>query len=132
MIKIKSKTYFQRHENEINRFINSNTKWIHILNQDNGFKDFTSFNQYLLKVDVAKDTVEQLKNIQNERFDLIVLTDIFEVTNDIYGFLNYLDTILKENGKIIINSINPKWNLLLKIFEFLKFKQNSPARSYIQ
>ena len=131
MIKLNSKTYFQRHENEIDRFINSNTKWIHILNQDNAFKDFTNFNQYLLKVDVERDTVEQLKNIQNEKFDLIVLTDIFEVTNDIYGFLRYLDTILKENGKIIINSINPKWNLFLTIFEFLRFKQNSQARSYI-
>ena len=131
MIKINSKTYFQRHENEINRFINSNTKWIHILNQDNAFKNFTRFNHYLVKVDVEKDTVEQLKNLQNEKFDLIVLTDIFEVTKDIYGFLRYLDTILEENGKIIINSINPKWNLFLKIFELLKFKQNSPARSYI-
>ena len=56
---------------------------------------------------MKKDTVEQLKIIQNEKFDLIVLTDIFEVTKDIYGFLRYLDTILKENGKIIINSINP-------------------------
>ena len=121
MIKINSKTYFQRHENEINRFINSNTKWIHILNQDNAFKNFTRFNHYLVKVDVEKDTVEQLKNLQNEKFDLIVLTDIFEVTKDIYGFLRYLDTILEENGKIIINSINPKWNLFLKIFELLKF-----------
>ena len=42
-----------------------------------------------------------------------------------------MDTILKENGKIIINSINPKWNLFLTIFEFLRFKQNSQARSYI-
>ena len=42
-----------------------------------------------------------------------------------------MDTILKENGKIIINSINPKWNLFLTIFEYLKFKQNSQARSYI-
>ena len=131
MIKLNSKTYFQRHENEIDRFINSNTKWIHILNQDNAFKDFTNFHEYLLKVDVKKDTVEQLKIIQNEKFDLIVLTDIFEVTKDIYGFLRYLDTILKENGKIIINSINPKWNLFLTIFEYLKFKQNSQARSYI-
>ena len=131
MMKLNSKTYFQRHENEINRFINSNTKWIHILNQDNAFKDFTNFHEYLLKVDVKKDTVEQLKIIQNEKFDLIVLTDIFEVTKDIYGFLRYLDTILKENGKIIINSINPKWNLFLTIFEYLKFKQNSEARSYI-
>lgn len=131
MIKLNSKTYFQRHENEIKRFINSNTNWIHILNQDNAFKDFTNFNQYLIKVDVERDTVEQLKNIQNEKFDLIVLTDIFEVTNDIYGFLRYLDTILKENGKIIINSINPKWNLFLTIFEFLRFKKNSQARSYI-
>ena len=66
--------------------INSNTKWIHILNQDNAFKDFTNFHQYLLKVDVKRDTVEQLKIIQNEKFDLIVLTDIFEVTKDIYNF----------------------------------------------
>jgi hypothetical protein len=131
MIKINSKTYFQRHESEINRFIHSDTKWIHIINQDNTFKDFTNFSKHLLQVDTKKNTVEQLEDIKNEEFDLIVLTDIFEVTQDIYGFLRYLESILEENGKILINSINPKWNLLLTIFELLRFKHNSAGRSYI-
>ena len=131
MIKINSKTYFQRHESEISRFINSNTNWIHIINKDNSFRNFTNFNKNLFQIDVEKDTVNQLKDLNNKDFDLIVLTDIFEITEDIYGFLRYLESILKEDGKILVNSINPKWNLLLIIFEILRLKKNSPGRSYI-
>ena len=52
------------------------------------------------------------------KYDLIVITDIFEVTEDIYALLEYLDRLLSRDGKILINSINTKWNFLLLFFEY--------------
>lgn len=130
-MKITSKTYFIRHENEINRFITSSANWVHIINLNNAFQKFTKHENNLFRINIDEDLSNQIEPLKNDKFDLIVLTDIFEVTKDVYGFLRLLDNILDKNGKILINSVNPKWNLLLLIFEFLNFKQNSPARSYI-
>ena len=131
MFKINSKTYFIRHDNEIRRFINQNSKWIHIINKENDFKKFSGLQDNIFEIDVKEDTFNQLENIGESKYDLIVVTDVFEVTEDIFKFLNALNSMLNNNGKLIINSINPKWNFLLSIFEFLKLKKNSKLRSYI-
>ena len=131
MLKIKSKRYFERHENEINRYLLENTKWIHLINKQNKFKDYTKNKQHLLEIDLNINLEEQLKNIAEKKFDLLVITDIYEVTDDIYSFMNTVKKILKPEGKILINSINTKWNLILIIFELFNFKNKSSSRSYI-
>ena len=45
--------------------------------------------------------------------------------------LNSLNRLLTNNGKILINSINTKWNFFLLFFEFFKIKKISRPRSYI-
>ena len=70
-----------------------------------------------------KTKINRLKegddDVDKSKYDLIVVTDVFEVTDDIFKFLNALNSILNNNGKLIINSINPRWNFLLSIFEIL-------------
>ena len=131
MLKIKSKRYFERHENEINRYVLDNTEWIHLINKQNQFKQYTTKKQNLLEIDLNITLEKQLKIIDEKKFDLVVITDIYEVTHDIYGFMKTIKTILKSDGKILINSINTKWNLILTIFELFNFKNKSSSRSYI-
>ena len=69
MLKINSNTYFLRHDNEIERFINHNSKWIHIINKENDFKKFSKFQKNIFEIDVEKDTFDQLKNIGEEKFN---------------------------------------------------------------
>ena len=71
------------------------------------------------------------ETLVGNKYDLIVITDIFEVTKDIYTLLESLDKLLSRDGKILINSINTKWNFLLLFFEFFKIKKISRPRSYI-
>tara|TARA_X000000368_G_C22996696_1_gene696998 strand:+ start:46 stop:1338 length:1293 start_codon:yes stop_codon:yes gene_type:complete len=120
-----------RHENEIKRFLNSNSNWVHIINSDSSYKNFTGSKENLFLVDLDLNLKNQFINIEDQRFDLIVITDIFEVTDDIYDLLNSLNKLLKNNGKILINSINTKWNFFLLFFEFFKIKKISRPRSYI-
>ena len=82
-------------------------------------------------IDLESNLSEQIFNIEYQKFDLIVITDFFEVTDDMYDLLNSLNKLLTNNGKILINSINTKWNLLLLLFEFFKIKKISRPRSYI-
>ena len=131
MFKLSSKYYYLRHENEIKRFLSKNANWVHIINRDNSFKNFTESKENLFLVDLDLNLNKQFKNIEEQRYDLIVITDIFEVTDDIYDLLNSLNRLLTNNGKILINSINTKWNFFLLFFEFFKIKKISRPRSYI-
>ena len=60
---------------------------------------------------------EEIKNTLKENFyDLIIVTDIFELTSDIFKFLN-LSISLLRNGKVL-TSVNTKWNLLLYFLNY--------------
>ena len=72
---------------------------------------------------------EDIKNTLKENFyDLIIVTDIFELTSDIFKFLNSINISTKQNGKVLITSVNTKWNLLLYFFELLNLKNQSLPR----
>ena len=131
MLKLRSKYYYLRHENEIQRFLSKNSNWIHIINKENSFKNFTNSKENLFLIDLNSNLSKEIQTIEDQKFDLIIITDIFEVTDDIYGLLNSLNKLLTNNGKILINSINTKWNFTLLFFEFFKIKKISRPRSYI-
>lgn len=131
MLKLSSRYYYLRHENEIQRFLSKNSNWIHIINKENSFKNFTNSKENLFLIDLNSNLSKQIQTIEDQKFDLIIITDIFEVTDDIYGLLNSLNKLLTNNGKILINSINTKWNFPLLFFEFFKIKKISRPRSYI-
>jgi len=131
MLKLSSRYYYLRHENEIQRFLSKNSNWIHIINKENSFKNFTNSKENLFLIDLNSNLSKQIQTIEDQKFDLIIITDIFEVTDDIYGLLNSLNKLLTNNGKILINSINTKWNFFLLFFEFFKIKKISRPRSYI-
>ena len=69
--------------------------------------------------------IENLKEITetNEVYDIVIVTDLFELSDDIYNFLIEINKILSNEGKILITSINPKWNMLISFFEVFKLKQ---------
>ncbi len=131
MFKLNPKSYYLRHDYEIQRFVYEKTNWIHLINQDNAFKNYTAYKKNIFNLDLNSNLDDQLENIKNQKYELIVITDIFEVTDDIYNLLGTLNEMLTNDGKILINSINTKWNLFLLTFETLKFKKISRARSYI-
>lgn len=131
MFKLNSKYYYLRHENEISRFLTTTSNWLHIINKENSFKNYTQSKENLLLINLDLSLNNQINEIEKQHFDLIVITDIFEVTDDIYGLLNTLNNLLTNNGKILINSINTKWNLILLLFEFTKIKKISRPRSYV-
>ena len=67
----------------------------------------------------------------SEKFDLIVLTDIFELSDDIYNSLKNMKLHLNDNGLLILSSINPLWHFI-NILEKLGLKASSNFKSYIK
>ncbi len=131
-MKLKSKTYYLRHENEILRYADSRKSWIHIINKNNNYINLTNYPNNFIEINNNVDFEHDFYEIEKKLFDFIVITDILELTEDIYKFLKKLNSLLKDDGKLLITTVNPKWNLIMLLLEFFKLKKPSPPRSYLQ
>ena len=129
MFKLASLTYNTRHYNEIKRYFDDDAKILHIVNNkqaSNRNLEYSSISRIeTMYVEIDEDINNFLSD--DETYDLIVVTDIFELTSDIYKFLDQLNNSINQNGKILITSINTKWNLFLYIFELLNLNIKTPC-----
>lgn len=130
MALISSKEFYKRHRNEFQKHIFNNEKTLIISNIQSNLKFDKSSNLDFLEIDLNNNFSNEIEIIE-ESYDLIILSDVLEVSQDITSFLNLLKRPLKSNGKILITSINPIWNSSLKILEKLNIKNESKKRAYI-
>lgn len=130
MIKISSSFFDQNHIKELQRYIQISGKSIHLISEKNRSIDkFEAITDQFLLVN-ENDLVKSLNSIE-EKFDLVIITDLFELTDDIYSVFKIIKKILIPNGKLLVNSVNPKWNVILKLFEKLQLKTYTKDRAYI-
>ena len=101
-MKLKSKTYYLRHENEILRYADSHKSWIHIINKNNNYINLTNYPNNFIEINNNIDFKNDFSGIENKLYDFIVITDILELTDDIYKFLKKLNSFLKDDGKLLI------------------------------
>ena len=129
-MKISSSFYDQNHIKELERHTQAFNKSIHLISRKNrSINKFENVTEELLLVD-DNNLIKTLNSIQGS-FDLVVITDLFELTDDIYSVFKSIANILNPDGKLLVNSVNPKWNAVLKIFEKLQLKTASQDRAYI-
>ena len=129
-MRISSKLYNNNHVNELVRYVNNSQDSIHLLSEKStnidGFKNLNK-DLHLINEDNLNDFVSSL----SKKYDLVIVTDLFEMTENIYEFFENIKLILKPDGKLLINSVNPKWNRVLRFFEFIGLKASSQGRSTI-
>lgn len=128
---LSSKFFDLNHLNELSRYSQITGKSLHVLSEKN--KSIDKFANISTDILLVRDTeiLSGLNEIQNQ-YDLIIITDLFELTDDIYGFLKKIKKHLTKDGKLLITSVNTKWNSIIKLFEKLNFKTKTSSRSYIQ
>jgi len=126
--RISNKSFYNRHIDELKKYSKFEDT-LHIVNsisQDKvNFDDCDS-----LIIDFKKNDINQIISL-TKLYDRVILTDVIEVSNDIYNLFKVLKKIIKPNGKLIVSSINTKWSLVLKAIEFFKVKDSSGSFSYI-
>lgn len=127
---ISSKFFDFNHINELSRYSKTSKNSLHILSEKN--KSRNSFKKITTQLLLVNDTdiLRGLEKIESS-YDLIIITDLFELTDDIYGFLKKIKKHLTKDGKLLMTSVNTKWNSTLKLFEKLNFKTKTNSRSYI-
>tara|TARA_Y100000591_G_C21829277_1_gene698597 strand:+ start:853 stop:2163 length:1311 start_codon:yes stop_codon:yes gene_type:complete len=119
--KISSTEFYSRQNQEIKRFLNVEKKTLHIcINQDNLFLDKEKLD--VLALDNQNDVIKSIIEIE-KKYDLIIITDLFEVSDDIYRLLKATREKLNVGGKILISTINPKWRWILNFSEIINIKK---------
>ncbi len=129
MIKVSSTTFYLRHHNEINKYISDKEKTLYITGSSPKKSLNLGESIDVLVIDLENNIESQLESL-NE-YSLIVVTDIFELIDDVYIFLQKISNNLTEDGKLIISTINNIWSPILKIFEIMRLKNLSSDRSYM-
>lgn len=126
--KFSNKTFYKRHNCELERYLENRTS-LHIINIKSKDKitDKATKNIY---IDFEKEKYEDLIKFE-EKFEVVIFTDIFEVTDDIISLLKYVSIKLIPGGKLLISSINQKYFLITKMLEKLSFKDINMKFSYV-
>ena len=128
---LSTKYFYKSHLNEVSKYITNEMSYINIVNSN------SNVPSGMFKNEIRVDTDTSLEQIFDEfskdnKYDLVILTDIFELTDDLYSTLKTIKSYLNEDGKLMLTSINPFWNFLMKIFELFNLKSRSTIKSYIK
>ncbi len=131
MFKLSRREFYKNHFSEIEKYILPNSSILHVTS--NASENELNHKIYdTIYLDSAIDIENQEFNLENKKYDFIVVTDIFEVSSDIYEFVKLIKKFLNKEGKVLLTSINPKWNLFFRVFESLGVKRKSEINSYIK
>jgi hypothetical protein len=130
MLKLSRNQFYKNHFSEIDKYIHPHSSILHITSALAEEK-FNQSKYDTLYIDSTKDLETQVLNLKDKKYDFIVVTDIFEVFTDVYQFVKFFKNFLNKEGKILLTSINPKWNMLFKMFESVGLKRKSQINSYI-
>jgi len=126
-----SSYFYKSHSREINKYIKSDSEYINVVNYSSNIPEHMFKN--LIKVSEDMNIKEALsKNSNTKKYDLIILTDIFELSDDIYSSLKNIKMYLKDDGTLLLSSINPFWQIMITIFEKLGLKEKTQIKSYIK
>ena len=128
MIKFNPETFYRRHNKEIEKFIFNPLKTLHIVSDDVDTNLLENFCEYLL-MNKNEDIDLSLKSINN-KFDLIIITDLLENQENISEFFDVLYSKLNDNGKLLVTSVNNIWYPILNFFELIGLKKKSKKRVY--
>ena len=127
MLKLSNKIFYQRHKNEIEKFILSNES-LHIVN----VKSSNNFNLRgcdQIELDLENEDYSALKE-GSKKYSTIVLTDILENQENLYQLLQAICLLLDDDGRLVVSSLNSKYYFIVSLLEKLGFKDSNNSSSY--
>lgn len=71
------------------------------------------------------------KYASTNKFEYIIMCDLLDHVDDIEGLFKEMDKVAKIGTKIVITTINPIWNRLLRVAEKLRLKMPEGPHRFI-
>lgn len=72
------------------------------------------------------------KSKVKERFDYVIFPDSLEHVEDIQSVLENVSPVFSKDSKMVISSINPRWEQIFWILEKLHLKRPEPPRNWLK
>ena len=130
MIKFSRSRFYENHINELMKYTSGDISVLHITSKaSKAVRSLSGVDKIIIDPEL-NISLEELSTL-DKLYDLVIVTDIFEVSTDIYHFICSIKKVLNYEGKILLTSINPKWNSIFNIVELFNLKQKSYINSYI-
>jgi len=128
---ISKKYFYESHASELSKFISDDIEFINIFNSDSNVPRELFKNSLFINSD---DDFEKYsnENFSINQYDLIILSNIFELSEDIYKTLKIVKKYLKPEGLLILTSVNPIWYKVLNFFGKIGLINTSDFKSYIK
>ena len=101
MLKLSREQFYKNHFSEINKYIQPYNSVLHITSNLSENKH-NQGNYDTFYIDSTENLEDQIKNRDKKKYDFIVVTDIFEVSSDIYQFVKLFKNLLVDEGKICL------------------------------
>ena len=114
---------------ELARYLVSGSS-LHLINEKSRNK-VSAQSSNVIYLDLNVSIEHQIQDLVPKKFDTIVVSDIFEVNDELIKFLKSISSLLNHDGKLILTSINTKWKFALKFLELINAKQKTDQFSYI-
>ena len=128
---ISKKYFYESHANELSKFTSDDLEYINIFNTESNVPTELFKNSMYIKSE--KDFEKYFdENFINNKFDLIILSNIFELSSDIYKTLKVVKKYLKAEGLLILTSVNPMWYRIINLFRQVGVVNSSDFKSYIK
>lgn len=128
MFKLNSKNFYKNHNNELIKFYNTQFKTLHIINGNEQSQSiFTKNSTYFVKE--GENVIEKLD--KSKLYDQLILTNFIENSQDFVKTFPKYEQLLSEDNKVIISTINSKWNIFVVILSTLKIIKSKRPTNYI-
>ena len=128
MFKLSSNNFYKNHSNELIKFYNTQFETLHIINGNDQSKSLFSKNTAYFVKD-GEDVIDKLD--KSKLYDQLILTNFIENSQDFVKTFPKYEQLLSGNNKVIISSINSKWNIFVVILSTLKVIKSKRPTNYI-
>lgn len=67
-----------------------------------------------------------------EKFDYIIFPNSFNLFEDVQTVLEKTEKLLNKNSRLVVTSVNPRWEPIFSLLEKLKLKRVEPPRNWLR
>lgn len=129
-MKLSSKIFYKNHINEISKFVDKELNTLHVTNEKIDYPGLQNSGE-TFPIVPGRLNSKTFQILDDNSYDLIIISDIFELHDDVLGLVKELSDKLRNNGKILFSNLNSVWYFMLKILELFRLKKPSPRRNNI-
>lgn len=120
-MKLSSKIFYKNHINEISKFVDKELNTLHVTNEKIDYPGLQNSGE-TFPIVPGRLNSKTFQILDDNSYDLIIISDIFELHDDVLGLVKELSDKLRNNGKILFSNLNSVWYFMLKILELFRLK----------